>query len=237
MARPERNTVDYFPFMCEDGKKMFYIEQTYGNDGFSTFVKILRELAKTEYHYLNLSENNTMLFLSAKCRVTKEVLSSIINDLVTLGKFDSLLWSENSIIWCQDFVDSIQDAYKKRNNKCITYDGLLSLLFSLGIRKPLKSSLNSPVNTQSKVKYSKVEKSKENIYRSFGHLSISNEEVEILKKEYSQNTIDGILDQIENYKNNKNYKSLYLTAKNWLKKEPKISDEKPKAVKPAPLTF
>ena len=27
MARPERNTVDYFPFMCDEGKKMFYIEK------------------------------------------------------------------------------------------------------------------------------------------------------------------------------------------------------------------
>ena len=47
MARPERNNVDYFPFYCEDGNKMFYLEETYGNDGFATFIKLLRELAKT----------------------------------------------------------------------------------------------------------------------------------------------------------------------------------------------
>ena len=38
MARPERNSVDYFPFLCEEGNKMFYLEETYGNDGFATFV-------------------------------------------------------------------------------------------------------------------------------------------------------------------------------------------------------
>lgn len=31
MARPQKNTVDYFPFYCEDGKKMYYLE-VYAND-------------------------------------------------------------------------------------------------------------------------------------------------------------------------------------------------------------
>ena len=162
MARPEKNNVEYFPFICEDGKKMFYIEETYGNDGFATFVKLLRELAKADNHYLNLSSQSTVMFLSAKCKVPKEKLISIVNDLVELGKFDKVLWNENSIIWCQDFVDSIQDAYKKRINKCITYDGLLSLLIGLGIRKQDKSTPKVSDKPQSKVEETKEEeKSKE----------------------------------------------------------------------------
>jgi hypothetical protein len=148
MARPERNNVDYFPFLCDDGKKMFYIEETYGNDGFATFLKILRELAKTDYHYLDLSKNTTLMFLSAKCKVTKDILTNIITDLVELGKFDQELWEQNRIIWCQDFIDSIQDAYKKRNNDCITREGLLHLLDSLGIRKLIKVQSIVPVKPQ-----------------------------------------------------------------------------------------
>ena len=162
MARPERNTVDYFPFYCDEGKKMFYIEETYGNDGFAVFVKLLRELAKTEFHYLNLSEKTTQMFLAAKCKVSKEVLISIINDLVELGKFDSYLWNENKIIWCQDFIDSIQDAYKKRNNECITLEGLHILLTSLGITKQSKSNSEGSVNPQRKLKKTKVNKTKVN---------------------------------------------------------------------------
>lgn len=162
MARPERNNVDYFPFYCEDGNKMFYLEETYGNDGFATFIKLLRELAKTNYHYLDLSKPSTMMFLSAKCKVSKEVLNLIISDLVDLGKFNYALWNENKIIWCDDFVKSIQDAYAKRNNKCITFEGLLLLLDSLGVRKLSKSTSTVPVNTQRKLKETKEEEIKEN---------------------------------------------------------------------------
>lgn len=158
MARPQRNNVDYFPFYCEDGNKMFYLEETYGNDGFATFVKLLRELARTDYHYLNLSKPSTMMYLSAKCKVSKEILERIINDLVELGKFDSVLWNENKIVWCQDFIDSIQDAYIKRKHKCITLDGLYTLLVSLGIRKQGLLPLKGGINTQRKEEKSKEDK-------------------------------------------------------------------------------
>ena len=64
------------------------------------------------------------------------------------------------------------------------------------------------------------------IYRSFAHLSISVEQFNKLNKDYSQDQINSVLEAIENFKQNTKYKSLYLTAKNWLKKEPKLDEDK-----------
>lgn len=118
---------------------MFYIENKYGNDGYAAWVKILRQLAVTNYHYLNLSDKVELMFLASKCRVTEVVLESIINDLCELGELDSVLWKENRVIWCDKFIDNIKEAYNKRSNSCIDRNGLLHLLQGLGVLKTEKS--------------------------------------------------------------------------------------------------
>jgi hypothetical protein len=162
MARPQRNDVDYFPFYCKTGNTNDYIEATYGNDGFAAWVKLLRELAKTDYHYLNLSIKQKLMTIVAKCKVSEDVLMAIISDLVELGEFDAELWNENRIVWSAKFIDSVEDAYKKRSNNILKREELLQLLVSLGIRKPTYIEQNSTVNPQSKVEYSKVKESKLN---------------------------------------------------------------------------
>ena len=68
-----------------------------------------------------------------------------------------------------------------------------------------------------------------NIYRSFAHLSITNADVEKLLSKYSIDDIDEVLDSIENFKGNKKYTSLYLTASKWLSKNKKTTEaEEPK---------
>ena len=155
MARPQKNTVDYFPHLIGSGKKMQYIEMKYGNDGYATWFKLLETLAISEHHFLNMNEDIEVMFLSAKCRVSVDILLAIIEDLVTLKVFDKTLW-EKRVLWSQMFISHIQDAYKRRENKCLQFEGLCKHLQSLGIHIANNNTPNSNSNTQSKVKEIKV---------------------------------------------------------------------------------
>lgn len=157
MARPQRKNVDYFPHYISDGKKMFYFESKYGNDGYAMWFKLLEKLAQTNDHFIDFEDKTELMYMAAKCRVTEETLSSFLDELCTFGDINTLLWKECRVVWIQKFIDSIEDAYSRRSNKCMSFDGLCSHLHSNGRLKKNR-------NPQSKVKQSKEEKSKEKEY-------------------------------------------------------------------------
>lgn len=81
---------------------------------------------------------------------------------------------------------------------------------------------NVIVNRNSIKNKKNLGKKEETIYRSFAHLKITTAEVEkIIADGWEREQVDEILDEIENYRNNKNYISLNLTARKWLAKKPK----------------
>ncbi|MBL4568760.1 MAG: DUF4373 domain-containing protein [Flavobacteriaceae bacterium] len=235
MARPPRNNVDYFPFLCKEGKAMHFIKQEYKNDGYATWIKILRELAITNYHYLQLSDKRDFMYLSGICNVSIEKLNLIIEDLCELGEFDKELWLNNKVIWCQKFIDSIQDAYKKRNNECFTKQ---ELLISLGITKqsknttkPIKSNIEGVSNTQSIVEYSIEDKNivdNEKNIDNFKSKYLGNKELidavcksqKINLKELESKLEKFNLHLIQIQKTKKSWDDYLTHFLNWLRKQP-----------------
>jgi hypothetical protein len=69
-------------------------------------------------------------------------------------------------------------------------------------------------------KENKEEESKERkIYKRFAHLCLFEDEfLKLIESGFTKKQVDDILDEIANYKNNKKYVSLFLTAKAWLQK-------------------
>jgi len=85
-------------------------------------------------------------------------------------------------------------------------------------------TVEQPINNHQTTTNNNVNKDNKNIYRSFGHLFIYESEVKKLLETYNISQIENILNDIENYKGNTKYKSLYLTAIKWLQKNQLTSE-------------
>jgi len=163
MARGQRKDVDYFPHECNHGRKMNIIETRYGNDGYALWFKLLEQLGKANNHYINIADDTNLMFLSSVFRLSEERTLTILSDLAKLGGIDKFLFETHKVIYSQKFVDSIQDAYRKRNSSCIEYGGVLE---ELGVKNVVSSgsytqATVNPAEVIPKEEYSKVKKSKE----------------------------------------------------------------------------
>jgi len=239
MARPERNDIDYFPHEVTHGKKMFIIENKYKNDGYAVWFKLLEELGKANFHYLDFNDEEQLMYLSSKFNIEEELLKNIVEDLAKLNAINKELYLENKIVFSEKFIESIQDAYKRRNNKCITLGGLCKHLL-------IKCKLNVDINLinadnkpQTKVDYNKLNENKENIKENILN-NISWIESIAMKKRIDIDKVKlylgTFLDDLELKDDlDKSEKEVKQHFVNWLNGETK--KEAPKADKPFKYQF
>jgi hypothetical protein len=147
LTRPRKQTVDYFPHDCVHGNTMFIIEQRYGNDGYAFWFKLLELLGKATGHYLDLNKITALEFLASVTRVPPDTCIEILDLLARLEAIDTELW-ESKIIWSDNFVKGITDAYRNRVLETpIRPDNLR--------KKPPISRITDDENPQMKVNESK----------------------------------------------------------------------------------
>jgi hypothetical protein len=113
MARPKKETVDYFPHFCNHGKTMMILESKWGNDGYAFWFKLLEVLGNTRLHAVDMNCQITAEFLYAKTRLDEETATSVLDILAKCGAIDADLWI-NKIIYSPSFVSNISDAYTHR---------------------------------------------------------------------------------------------------------------------------
>lgn len=114
MTRRRTQTVDYFPHNCNHGETIFILEQRFGNDGYAFWFKLLELLGKTEGHTLDCRKLTTLNYLAAKTLVSKEKAEEILNLLAEVEAIDLQLWTENKMIWSDNFIKGLAFAYRNR---------------------------------------------------------------------------------------------------------------------------
>ena len=167
MARPHKQTVDYFSHDTDasDGKTLTIIQSKYGNDGYAFWFKLLELLGKTPGHYYDFNKPADWEFLLAKTHQNDtEKAKDILETLVVLGAIDVELYA-HGVIWCQKFVDRVADAYNRTVNGAPKRPSFLVNVGDKGISVPannIPADRNSEKATeipQTKLKETKLNKS------------------------------------------------------------------------------
>ncbi len=125
MARPKKNTVDYFPHDCYWNKELEIFVNKYGNDGYAFYYRLFEQLGVSPNHKYECGEPVDKQYLASKTGVTEEKMNQYIGDLVSVGVIDESYWKEG-IVWAQSFVDSVAVVYNKRISELPTKEGSLT---------------------------------------------------------------------------------------------------------------
>lgn len=163
MARPEKHDVDYFPFYVKDGKTLFILESKFGCKGTGFFTNVMRFLCQTPDHHFCIKDPSDRLYFFAKTKCDEVSGAEMLLMMAETGKINKVLWVSDAVIVSEALLESISDAYRKRNNHIITIDEIMSKYVSAA-----GNEVNSDGNEikgddkpQSKVKKSKVNKRRE----------------------------------------------------------------------------
>lgn len=158
MARPERKNADYFPFYAKDGRTLFILEGKYRCKGTGFFTNVMRFLTLQDDHCFCIADETDQMYFMSKCHCDEVSGIEMLEIMVKTGKLDDELWENYKIIACQDLLDSLKDAYRKRTNDIITID---EIRVNAGINRNSggRNKVKGGNNPQSKVKETKGKKS------------------------------------------------------------------------------
>jgi len=118
MARPHKKTVGYFPHVtnANDRKTIPVLQSKWGNDGYAFWFKLLELLGRSPGLFFDYNEPSDLEFLSAKTnQKDTETVLKMLETLDVLRALDHELY-KNNIIWIQNFVDGVADAFGRSVN-------------------------------------------------------------------------------------------------------------------------
>ena len=166
MARPQKQTVDYFSHdsNASGGKTLTILFNHFGHDGISAWWQLLECISSTNHHFIDIRNHEGLEFLAAKLRFTPDKLVAILAKMAALEAIDSELYKAG-LIWSQNLADRLSPVYKSRNQ---------SLPSKPSINNPVSltdNPIDLPDNAQTKVKETKINNTKDTLRGAAAPLS------------------------------------------------------------------
>lgn len=153
MARPTKQTVDYFSHDCDmrNDIKIKALRRKYKHLGYSIYIITLELLGDTEYFQMKWDDTNIEL-LASEYDCDTDILKEIIDYCIQLNLFQI----DYGYLHCPQFTKRLEDTLLVRRKDYCSNNSPISKLSGVNVDN---NSINVNNNTQSKVKESKLNKS------------------------------------------------------------------------------
>lgn len=152
MARPTKQTVDYFSHDCDmrNDIKIKALRRKYKHLGYSIYIITLELLGDTEYFQMKWDDTNIEL-LASEYDCDTDILKEIIEYCIQLNLFQI----DYGYLHCPQFTKRLEDTLLVRRKDYCSNNSPISKLSGVNV----DNNINVNNNTQSKVKESKLNKS------------------------------------------------------------------------------
>ena len=244
MARPIKTGTDYFPLDVELDIKMDFVESRYGNDGFSTIIKLWQKIYAENGYYCKWDNDIAVLFAFKKANnIDIDKLDGIIKLALEKELFDKNIYEKYGVLTSAGIQKRYLLITERRKKVVINGNYLLIDVPTNSINVDINevnvgiNSKNVDINTQSKVKESKGKESKVNKikekniepaarkpirhkYGAYNNVLLNDEELEKLKAEFPNDWKERI-EKVSEYcaSTGKAYKNYLATIRNWAKRD------------------
>lgn len=155
MARPVKEGLDYFPFDVDfaTNEKTEAITGEFGPKGVLIFIYLLAAIYRKGY-YLEWTELAKNQLVNRVSGATGELVGLVVKRLIEYGTFNKDLFLSDNVLTSQRIQETFTDATKRRKSQKPT------LYWINAYSNSSSNKVNADINTQSKVKESKVNKNK-----------------------------------------------------------------------------
>jgi Domain of unknown function (DUF4373) len=161
MARPNKQGVDYFPLDVHLDDKFKFIEIKYKLEGFAILVKLMQKIYSCGYWY-KWTEDEALLF-SDELRTDFYLVQKVVNECLERDVFNKSLYETYNILTSKGIQKRYKEIVRRRKDVDVTEEYLL-IDGTWGVNddiNPSEGKQDDDKSTQSKVKESKVNKTKE----------------------------------------------------------------------------
>ena len=229
MARPKKQTVDYFPHYVSDGKTKLILQNEFGNDGYAFWYKLLELLCESENQVYDYSNPASWRLLLAKTNVTDDIATKILQLLADLGTIDLEL-HKSKIIWCQNLIENLELVYRRRSTGTPERPVIVSKNpVNVNKKRQTKQYNTKQYNTKqyNTKQYNTKDTPPKKKYGEFNNVLLSDEEYQKLKDQFGQPGVSQWIETLSigiathGYK----YKNHYATILNWERRDQVKSKE------------